>query len=125
MFSGLGPSAGAWGNRLHERSQLRETGSVCPTRFLVEVLSSRATRGTSMPWGERAQEQGNAEMKKDYLPQHRDKTGGSWAVSQSLAFLILVLSVSNAGIVCDRNKLPNHLIDGWVEGCLIVPLTFP
>lgn len=125
MFSGLGPLAGAWGNRLRERSQLRETGYVCPTRFLVEVRSSRATGGTSTPWGERARKRRNAEMKKDYLPQHQDKTGGNWAVSQSLAFLILVLSVSNAGIVCDRNKLPNHLIDGWVEGCLIVPLTFP
>lgn len=67
----------------------------------------------------------SAEMKTDYLPQHQDKTGGSWTVSESLAFLILVLSVITSGIVCDRNKLPNHLIDGWVEGCLIVPLTFP
>lgn len=67
----------------------------------------------------------SAEMKKDYLPQHQDKTGGSWTVSESLAFLSLVLSVINLGIVCDRNKLPNHLIDGWVEGCVIVLLTFP
>lgn len=67
----------------------------------------------------------SVEMKKDSLPQHQRKTGGSWTVSESLAFLSLVLSVINSGIVCDRNKLPNHLIDGWVEGCAIVPLTFP
>lgn len=67
----------------------------------------------------------SAEIKKDYLPQHQDETGGSWTVSESLVFLILVLSVFNSGIVCDRNKLPNGLIDGWVEGYLIVPLTFP
>lgn len=66
----------------------------------------------------------SAEMKKDYLLQHQGETGGSWTVSESLAFLILVLSVIGSRIVCDRNKLPNHLIDGWVEGCLIVPLTF-
>lgn len=70
LFSGLEPSVGACGNRLREKSQLRETGSVCPTRFLVEVRFSRATGGTGMPWGERARERGNAEMKKDYLPQH-------------------------------------------------------
>lgn len=78
------------------------------------------------PWGERAAKtRVSAEMKKDYLPQRQDETGGSWTLSGSLAFLILVLSIINLGIVCDRNKLPNLLIDGRVEGCLIVPLTFP
>lgn len=37
--------------------------------------------------------------------------------SVSLAYLIQVLSVIDLEIVCDSNKLPNHLIDGWEEGC--------
>lgn len=36
--------------------------------------------------------------------------------SVSLAYLILVQSVIDLEIVCDSNKLPNHLIDGWEEG---------
>lgn len=35
----------------------------------------------------------------------------------SLAYLIQVVSVTDLEIVCDSNKLPNHLIDGWKEGC--------
>lgn len=38
-------------------------------------------------------------------------------VSVSLAYLIEGLSVIDMEIVCDSNKLPNHLIDGWEEGC--------
>lgn len=45
--------------------------------------------------------------------------------SVSLAYLILVLSVIDLEIVCDSNKLPNHLIDGWEEGFFIVRWTFP
>lgn len=41
----------------------------------------------------------------------------SLTVSVSLAYLIEVLSVIDLEIVCDSNKLPNHMIDGWEEGC--------
>lgn len=47
------------------------------------------------------------------------------SASASLAFLIPALSVTDLEIVCDSNKLRNHLIDGWLEDCLIVRRTFP
>lgn len=89
MLSGLGPSAGLWGDGLRNRSQLGRT-----------------------------------------LAQERGRSSSAWRSDWRKLnclgeFGILVLSVIGSGIVCDRNKLPNHLIDGWVEGCWIVPLTFP
>lgn len=78
MFSGLGPSAGLWGDSLPNRSQLGWTGSVCPTRFgRANVCWGRI--GENMrPVGSRgSRTRVSTEMKKDYLPHRGDKSGGS------------------------------------------------
>lgn len=78
MFSGLGPSAGLWGDGLRNRSQLGWTGSVCPTRFGRGNVRRGQIGENMRPVGSRgSRTRVSAEMKKDYLPQRGDKTGGS------------------------------------------------
>lgn len=115
MFSGLGPSAGAWGHRLHNRSQLWETRLRLSNPFLVEVRLSRGTGRTCIPWGERAQERGLARKWKRTICLSIKTRLGEAGLSQRVWHFWFSFCQSSPQelFVTETSCLITWLMDGW------------